>query len=194
VEHTDKPLSIPDLVLLIISAAGGVVNGRTVVQKLGYFAGLAMGRDLGHQAHYYGPYSRPVEAALVNETFAGDLQETVERFTAWSGPEVRQYTYTLTPQGEKVVEEITTANPQTATRVKDIVGQLVGLVPGLPQQSLSLAAKVDFILAASGGEAQVEDIPALAREHGWQVTEDDVQSAAAILRGLGRIATPAATP
>jgi uncharacterized protein len=189
-ERVDEHLSVREAVLLIIDAAGGAVHGRTAVQKLAYFAGLAIGEDLSHHAHYYGPYSRAVESALINEAFAGDLDESMERFQSWSGPDIRQYTYTLTEQGRGAVADIRRENPSLSARIDDVVKKLSDLIPGLPQHPLSLAAKVDFILNHKGGTAVVGDIPEFAREHGWRVSTQDVQQAAQILTGLKRVQGP----
>jgi uncharacterized protein YwgA len=190
VGHVDEHLEIRDAVLVIIDAAEGQVQGRTAVQKLAYFAGVAIGRDLGHHAHYYGPYSRPVESALINESFAGDLDETTTTFSSWSGPEIRQYTYRLTHQGAEAVAEIRETSPCTCACIDQVVVNLKSLVPGLPQHPLSLAAKVDYILARTSGAPRISEIPWLAKEHGWEVSESDVKAAADILAGLGRVAEP----
>lgn len=189
-ERTEEHLSVRDAVLVIVEAAGGKIEGRTAVQKLAYFAGLAIGEDLSHHAHYYGPYSRAVESALINESFTGDLGERVEHFQSWSGPDIRQYTYDLTEQGAQAVTEVRRANPRLCEAIDKVVGELRSLVPGLPQHPLSLAAKVDFIVNHRGGTAIVGDIPTLAREHGWQVSDEDVQLAAEILAGLNRAQGP----
>ena len=190
-EHVDEHLSIRDIVLVIIDAAGGLLRGRTAVQKLAYFVGLALNEDLGHHAHYFGPYSRSVESALINESFAGDIDESVERFQAWSGPDIRQYTYKLTEQGATTVGELREENPELCQRIDNVVNRLGELVPDLPQHPLSLAAKVDFIVGRQGNTVTVGEIPGLAREHGWQVSSRDVEQAAEILEGLGRVQGPA---
>jgi uncharacterized protein YwgA len=192
VERIDEHLETPDAVLVIIDAADGQVEGRTAVQKLAYFASVATGRDLGHHAHFFGPYSRPVEGALINEAFAGDLAETTNTFSSWSGPDIRQYTYRLTSQGGDAVAEIRDTSPHACRCIDDVVSKLKDLVPGLPQHPLSLAAKVDYILTRAGGAPTVSEIPALAKEYGWDVSEDDVKGAADILAGLGRVAAPRA--
>ena len=81
-ERPEDHLTVRETVLLVIDAAGRTLEGRTAVQKLCYFAGLALDEDLGHSAHYYGPYSREVEVALENESFAGDLDETMRKFVS----------------------------------------------------------------------------------------------------------------
>ncbi len=186
-EHFDEHLSVRDAVLVIVDAAGGKVEGRTAVQKLAYFAGLAIGKDVGHHAHYYGPYSRAVESALINESFAGDLDECVARFPSWSGPDIRQYTYELTDQGREAVGELRAENPGLCTKIDKVVGELKRLVPGLPQHPLSLAAKVDYIASQRPGETTVGEIPELAGELGWRVSTEDVQLAVQILVDLNRV-------
>lgn len=189
-ERIEERLSVRDAVLVIVDGAGGVVEGRTAVQKLAYFAGLAIDTDLGHHAHYFGPYSRAVESALIDESFAGDLDESMASFQSWSGPDIRKYTYTLTEQGCQTVAEVRLRNPLACASIDRVVGELKTLVPGLSQHPLSLAAKVDYIASNVTGEPLVGDIPALAREHGWEVSSEDVQLAADILVGLKRAEAP----
>jgi uncharacterized protein len=186
VERPEEHLTVREAVVLVIDAAGRRVEGRTAVQKLCYFAGLALNEDLGHSAHYYGPYSRDVESALQNESFAGDLEENVRSFSGWSGREGRAYTYTLTGQGQQVVRELRQQHPEAAERIERIVKRLGELVEGYRQHPLSLAAKVDLILRQQG-ETTADQIPALARGLGWDVTDDEVTQAVNVLVGLGRV-------
>ncbi|MEX2196535.1 MAG: hypothetical protein WD844_14725 [Thermoleophilaceae bacterium] len=185
-------MTVRETVLLVIEAAGGKVEGRTPIQKLCYFAALALDEDLGHRAHYYGPYSREVEVALENETFAGDLDETMRTFNA-AGREGRQYAYELTDQGREFVEEIRVSKPGAADRVAPIVKQLGDLVPGYRQHPLSLAAKVDLILRQQGS-LMADQIPAVANGLGWDVNDNDVAEAVHILVGIGRVGTPETPP
>lgn len=94
-DGTARPLTTRDTILLITHAAGDQVAGRTVMQKLAYFAGLGLNTGLGHRAHFYGPYSSRVEHAVSNAVIAGQLHETVERMPHWrGGPDVLKYTTT----------------------------------------------------------------------------------------------------
>jgi uncharacterized protein YwgA len=190
VERVERDLSVNDVVLLIVDAAGGAVEGRTAVQKLAYFAGIALQRDLGHHAHYYGPYSRAVESALISESFSGDLEESVTSFQSSSGPDIRKYHYKLTEQGRETVAELRLRNAHSCSAIDAVVEDLQRLVPGLSQHPLSLAAKVDYIASNTASEPLVGDIPQLAREHGWPVSPEDVQLAADILVGLKRAQAP----
>jgi hypothetical protein len=193
VERPDDHLTVRETVLLAIDAAGGTLEGRTAVQKLCYFASLALGEDLGHQPHYYGPYSRAVEVALENEAFAGDLEESMRKFfSTWTGREGRSYTYTLTEQGNEVVAEISEAKPEAAARVNAVVKRLGELVPGYRQHPLSLAAKVDLILRQRGS-MMADQIPVVAKGLGWEVNDDEVAEAVRILVGIDRVAPPETT-
>ena len=189
-ERPEDHLTVREAVLTVIAAAGGALEGRTAVQKLCYFAGLALDEDLGHRAHYYGPYSREVEVALSNEAFAGDLEESMRSFSnAYTGKEGRAYKYALTPQGDEVVAGIRDTKAPAAERVERIVGQLGKLVPGFQQHPLSLAAKVDLILRQQGA-LRATEIPAVAKRLGWEVSDPEVAQAVTILVGLNRVAPP----
>jgi len=192
-ERPEDNLTVRETILMVLEAAGGTLEGRTAIQKLCYFAGLVLDEDLGHRAHYYGPYSREVELTLANEAFAGDLDESMRSFySAYSGREGRVYTYTLTPQGQDVVAEIRNAKAPAAARVDRIVAQLGALVPGYQQHPLSLAAKVDLILRQQGA-MMADEIPGVAKSLGWEVSDDEVAEAVKILVGLGRVAPPEPT-
>jgi uncharacterized protein YwgA len=193
VERPPENLTARETVLLVIDAAGGTVEGRTAIQKLCYFAGLALNEDLGHRAHYFGPYSREVEIALENEAFAGDLDESMRKFVYNStGREGRAYTYELSDQGNEVTAEIRAAKPVAAERINTIVKRLGELVPEYRQHPLSLAAKVDLILEQQGSMS-ADQIPAVAKGLGWEVNDDEVAEAVDILVGVGRVAAPETT-
>jgi uncharacterized protein YwgA len=61
---TEEGLAVHDAALIALAAADGTIEGRTTMQKIMYFVSVALGKDFGHRAHYYGPFSRPVESAL----------------------------------------------------------------------------------------------------------------------------------
>jgi hypothetical protein len=181
-ESAEGNLSVREAVLLVLDAAGGHMSGRTVAQKLSYFAAGAIGQDLGHRAHYFGPYSRQVEASMSNSSFAGDLEESV----VWFGSG-HQYHYRLTDQGREAVKDLRARHRKNAEAIARTVTRLGQLVPGYPQHWLSLAAKVDLIIEQHGGPTRAADIPKLADELGWHVSPDDVARAVEVLVGLDRV-------
>jgi uncharacterized protein YwgA len=181
----ENGLTPQEAVLLALAAAGGTVEGRTSMQKITYFVAVALEQDLGHRAHYYGPYSRPVESALADAALGDEITETMERFpNYYSGPDIRKYTYELTPDGEELVRELEADHPEEATTIDDTVGAIKEAVPDLDQNTLSMAAKNHFIVDTEGGTAKLSDIPDLARELGWRISDGQVQKSVELLKGL----------
>lgn len=182
--NPDQPLTVRETVLLILDATGDAAIGRTAAQKLAYFSAATLNLDLGHGPHYYGPYSRPVEAALGNSAFAGDLTETILPFSSGRGA---AYEYRLTDQGRQVVAALRVDHPNEAGRIDALVSQLGQLIPGYHQHQLSIAAKVDLIVARQDKPISTAEVPALAKGLGWDVSDEDVTAAAATLEELGRV-------
>jgi uncharacterized protein YwgA len=189
VEGPGEHLTVREAVLVVLDAAGGTVEGRTAMQKLSYFAGLAIGEDLGHHAHYYGPYSREVERSLNHAALAEDVTETVERFPDWygRGPDISKYTYELSDQGRDLVRELRQRNPRAASEIDTIVKRLLDLVPDQNQHTLSLAAKTDLILSQQRQPIAVGELPDLARKLGWRMESDEVNRAIEVLSQIGRV-------
>ena len=183
--NRDAPLRMTDLMLLVVDATGGAVEGRTIAQKLAYFVGVEIGRDLSHQAHFYGPFSRDVEEALALAVVAGDLSETVERIPDWyGGPDARRYSYALTDEGSGRVEVLKAENPDVAERVAATVERVRQAVPDLRQKTLSSAAKIHLIVSEQGRPVVTGEIPRLAARLGWELTQDEVDTTVDVLRRL----------
>jgi uncharacterized protein YwgA len=189
----EEHLTPREAVLLVLAAAGGTIAGRTVVQKMTYFAGITLGEDLGHAAHYYGPYSREIERALTHCALAEDVRELIERFPApdGHGRERRRHTYTLTDQGRTVVEELRVRFRGQSATIDDVVARLDRAVPSRDQHSLSLAAKTDLIVRQRNEPTPATEIPVLARELDWEFSDGDVEQALSVLRS---VAPAAAAP
>jgi uncharacterized protein YwgA len=172
---------------VILDAAGGRIDGRTVVQKMAYFAANALGEDLGHHAHYYGPYSREVERALTHSALSEDVHETVERFPGWrGGPDGRQYHYELTGQGKDLVTELRRRYSDECGVIDAIVARLDRAVPSRNQHTLSLAAKTHLILSQQPG-TPVRDVPELARALNWEMSEGDLAQAVEVLKQVSTV-------
>jgi uncharacterized protein YwgA len=185
----DQGLTTRQAVLLAISAAGGTVEGRTAMQKIMYFVALALDEDFGHRAHYYGPYSREVEYALTQAMLAEDIDERVERFPNFgSGPDIRKYTYELTDQGRDQVRNIRDADSATADAVDETVRSIHSAVPDLEQQTLSMGAKIHFIISEQSEPTPLAKIPALAKGLGWRISDQQVEKSVELLRELDLLA------
>jgi uncharacterized protein YwgA len=182
---SERSLSTRDTVLLIIHACGDRVEGRTVLQKLAYFASLALHTGLGHRAHYYGPFSPKVEDALNNAVIAGELHETVERMPDWhGGPDLLKYTYTLDHAGERRVDSLIENHPQAWDRIHGAVTAIQDALPNLDQKTLSSAAKTHLIVSEAEGPVPVEEIPVFARRLGWHLSPTQVTRTVDILQKL----------
>jgi uncharacterized protein len=184
--RADEGLTPREAILLALHAADGTVEGRTAMQKIMYFVAVALDTDFGHRAHYYGPYSRVVEYALAQSAFADEVTETMERIPSYSsGPDLRKYTYELTAQGERAVEAISNDHPAEAERIKQTVDAVHDAVPDLDQNTLSMAAKIHFIVTQEDEPTPLIEIPTLARQLGWRISDPQVDRSVELLQRLG---------
>jgi uncharacterized protein YwgA len=178
-----------DKVLLITHAAGGTVPGRTIMQKLAYFAGLGRPGSLGHKPHFYGPYSTQVEDAVANAVIAGELHETVEHMPNWrGGPDVLKYTYRLQPRGKQRVDRLIEEHPEEWRAIRGAVQSIRRVLPSLDQKTLSTAAKTHLIVSKAEGGVALDEIPTLAGQLGWQIDEAEVEKTVELLDELGLVA------
>jgi uncharacterized protein YwgA len=185
VGSAEKGLTPREAALLVLNFLGGTLQGRTAMQKMAYFVSVALETDLGHRAHYYGPYSRPVDYALAQTALSDEVTETMERFPSYvSGPDIRKYTYGLTAEGVKEVTEIQRRDDQAAGIVKGTVKAVQEAVPDLDQQTLSMAAKIHFIVTHQDEPARLEDIPNLAKQLGWRISDAQVERSVQLLQRL----------
>ena len=169
-----------DLVLTILDANGGTVAGRTVVQKLGYFTSVSTElEDVGYKDYFYGPFSKAVALALEDLEAAMLLHETVR-----SSP-IESYTYTLTDDGRKIVEDV----KKRCAKECSLIGQIVTRCKNhcdLQAHPLSCAAKSHHILnRRNGGEGYTPaKVEAMARDFGWNLVESDIKRGVGLLKVL----------
>lgn len=184
----DKRLKNRELLLLVADAAGGTLNGKTVAQKLLYFAGIALDQPTGHTAYYYGPYSDEFDAALNRAALADELSVTIERIPDWYGrADAMKHVYQLTEQGAAEVAQITADNPDQARRVRGTIEAIREAVPELRQQMLSVAAKIHLIVTEQGRPLSHDELQALAGELGWNLKPGEIAEAVSILGHLGLV-------
>src|SRR5215204_269650 len=113
-----------DLVLaVIVQCADRGEFGRTSLQKVSYLAGLRLGIDLGHRAHFFGPYSAAVEADTDALAMSGLVAESVQVLGVNSqGWPVRQYSYRITDDGRRAYDEIAAESPDEVGRLTELLG------------------------------------------------------------------------
>src|SRR5579872_2376708 len=88
--------------------SGGEIWGRTKLQKTIYFLGILTGNleDLGYRAHYYGPYSDSVTAAVARLKALGFVSESSLHTGAVSddGFEIARHELVMTEEGKSIAE------------------------------------------------------------------------------------------
>lgn len=172
-------LNTPEAILSVIEAAGGSIDGKTTLQKLTYFSSVKLGLDLGHVAQYYGPYS-PEVAQITDDFVISDFLVEQGRRTRYNRT---MYIYQLTPDGDLFAENIKTKNKKefdiinkTVKTIKRVVGNNINV--------LSWAAKVYYILRGHE-EITYEQITRTGEELGWNLSSNEIDSAAKLLSALG---------
>ena len=186
-------MDIDDLVLAIVDACNGTVEGRTRFQKVGYFVSQVMGFNAGYEPHYYGPYSEAVAAAIQGQVSRDLLQEQVETFVGdFVGHDFarKRYKYTLTDRGRRALQwrkDQPTAASEYRTAQK-LVAKLT--VENPPYKVLSWAAKLYLILLQEGGRTT----PRAAREVAeqrfrWQMSEAETAEGLKLLADAGLVKT-----
>jgi uncharacterized protein YwgA len=181
----DEGITVRQAALVSLEAVGGKVEGRTALQKIMYFVSVALRRDFGHRAHYYGPYSRPLENALTSSALAEEVTETIERYPTYlSGPDIRKYTYELTQSGTKAADAARAEYQDEANTILATVESVRAVVPDLEQQTLSMAAKIHFIVIHQDDPPDISEIPELAKQLGWRISDGQVRQSIDLLQRL----------
>lgn len=170
-----------DLVLSIVALNPEKrIHGRTLLQKQAFFVGQRLGLEVEFQPHYYGPYSSAVANAAETLVAVGFLREQVELFS-----EARRHTYSLTEEGKAVYEHLSNNDPSFG-RVGEEIERMAQSGLRDDYRSLSLAAKVFYIVNAAQGTITKSKIEEEARKLGWAIGDEDVEKAATFLNTLLR--------
>jgi hypothetical protein len=175
-----------DFVLCLIDAAGGKIQGRTLLQKRAFFVTELLDNDFGlrFDAHYYGPYSATVEGTTTQLKNLGFLQESSTGFgTLRDGFEVRRYNYSLTTDGYQLLDRL--RNTTEYKSIKDATDRV--LAAGDPNYvELSIAAKAYFLLKKKeGGGMTVAELIKQGERYKWSISPESVQKAVRFLSSVG---------
>lgn len=176
-----------DYVSLTILALDGRIEGKTKLQKVIYFTGVLTNclDELGYQAHFYGPYSDRVSAAVGQLKSAGVVEQNV---TDWgidrSGFEIKRYDFRLSPVGAEYAKRLASRFTAEWKKIQKAITtyQEAGDVDYM---ALSIAAKTYVMLGQQNGKPSQADLVKLAPRFGWTVSEAQVQTAAEYLQKLG---------
>lgn len=176
-ESLEEGIKQRDIVLYVLDRCGERPEfGRTSLQKVVYFVGRKLDRDLGHHAHYYGPYASLIEHDTAALVLSKLVEERVQELGFWNsgGFPARRYEYHVTPLGRERVQEVKSRHPQEVSAIAEVVDGLLEEAGRLDQKVLSAAAKVDYIAMEEGRPVSVQDVRYAARDLGWSVTEEQV--------------------
>ncbi len=177
-----------DLVLVVVALCGDRSGfGRTSLQKLTYFAGIALDVDLGHRAYYYGPFSEEVEHEVEVLVLSGLMEETAHNlgFVNQAGFAGRQFSYNLTQDGRRRVEALQSHHPETFRKVNELVAFLEDELSGLEQTTMSTAAKVTYLLRQEGEDLSIDQVGALAAAQGWTIAPHAVDRVKRVAERFG---------
>lgn len=177
-----------DFVHLALLALNREIQGRTKLQKTIYFLGILAGNlgELGYRAHYFGPYSDAVSAAVNRLKSLGFLQETCLHTGAFGdeGFEIARHDYELTDEGRKIAQQKAQQNPEAWTKMEEAVG-LFNAAGDINYMKMSVAAKTFFMLRAKKEAASVLELTESARAFGWNPKPAEILESVSFLEKLG---------
>jgi uncharacterized protein YwgA len=183
-------MEVRDFVQLALLVMDGEIQGKTKLQKTVYFLGLMTGQlnELGYRAHYYGPYSDDVAAAIGWLKTIG----AVDQFTSGvggtdpSGFEIRRFDFRLNERGRRFAETTACRYPELMSKLREAAGVLER-AGETDYVKMSIAAKTFFMLRQTNGPAEEGNLARLAANFGWEVTPEQVRDAASYLERLGLV-------
>jgi len=179
-----------DVVLMLLeSAKQKQVTGRTVLQKMAYFANEKAKLGLAFAAHFYGPFSRQVSGAVDSLVASALISQEVEEFlprrsSMWEG---RRYTYRLTPKGSQLTKGVAAELGQAVPKVKEVVGAIEQAGLSRDYMALAAASKVHYIVKRSRRPLNLSRISAEAKRVGWSLSEAEVRRVVRFLESLGMV-------
>ena len=186
-------MHIQYLILVVIGSEDeNRLRGRTLLQKKLYFLSVLKEIDLDFGPHYYGPYSSWVAEnldILVSARFLNEVKETFETDQNIFG-EIRRHTYSLTPDGDTVMEEI--KKEAEYTDWKQALDTLNSQPLANDFNMLSIAAKVYYIVDRQG-RTTTEQIREIAQEYGWDLNESQIENVRSFLENLSLISAGKST-
>jgi uncharacterized protein YwgA len=175
-----------DFVHLSLLAVGGCIRGKTKLQKTLYFLGVLTDviDDLAYRAHYYGPYSDEVSAAVSRLVSLGFVNQSVggAAFINESGFEVSRYDYELNDQGRRIAEMKRQQNAELWGKLVDAAKKLED-AGDIDYMKLSMAAKTHFITRKKN-RTSLGELVQLAQGFGWSVTKTEIEDSARFLERL----------
>jgi len=175
-------MEVPELIVAMLSVEPDGIDGRTVIQKLGYFVSMKIKKDTGYGPDFYGPFSPLVAAHMQNLV---GLDFVVEKGRRTNRDRV-MYTYYLTDDGEELAKKIKEEYSKEYSIIRNVVKKC-GKIVHYNFHVLSWAAKVHFILRQTGKIMTYKEAIEVGRLFGWKLSERKIESAVKLLIALGLI-------
>jgi uncharacterized protein YwgA len=175
-------LEVSEFIIALLSSKPEGLNGRTTVQKLGYFASVILGKDMGYGPDFYGPYSSTVAANLQN-LVENDFVTEKRRMTARCRT---MYSYLLNDDAAALAELIIKENPTEYRQIQKVVQECDEIVH-CNYNVLSWAAKVHFVLKRSQKPMSYKEAIAAGKSFGWKLGEREIDSAVKLLQAMALI-------
>jgi len=175
-------MEIPELIIALLSVEPDGIDGRTAIQKLGYFASVKLKKNAEYGPDYYGPFSPSIAAHL--ENLVG-LDFVVEKGRRTVRDRI-MYSYHLTDDGQQISKKIKEEYPKEYSIITNVVKEC-GKTVHYNFYVLSWAAKVHFILEQTGRTLTYEEAIDASQLFGWNLGEKEIESAVKLLLALGLI-------
>lgn len=172
-----------EFIILLLSSKPKGIDGRTAVQKLGYFATVILKKNLGYEADFYGPYSTIVAANLQN-LVESDFVTEKQHVT---GNCRKMYSYNLNDEAFDLAKKLKKTYPSEHKIIENVVKKCDRIV-NCDYNVLSWAAKVHFVLQKNKKAMTYQEAIIASRRFGWKLSESQIAAAAKLLRELKLIA------
>ncbi len=182
-------MALDKLILILIHLSGGVIKGKTLLQKKIYFLSVLLNKNFGYRAHYYGPYSPLVEDELGKVKSLSFVEEKPFGYGILdqTGFEVLRHDFILSEDGQKIVEKFIKNNPDEYKELNQVLERLNDAGDTNDYITLSIAAKIHYILTKSNISMSISEIRNKAEDLGWNITNEQFKKANTILKKLDLI-------
>lgn len=170
-----------ELILAVISANRGQIEGKTTIQKLTYFSNLQVPvtDTIVFRPHFYGPYSAQADFQLDKLVLLGFL----DQFTRTTINDRIIYNFRLTNQGERIVKSLKKKYSREFERIGSIVS-ICKKSAGLNPSTLSYAAKVHHILSKLNRPITDSEVMREGSRIGWKIDSEGVKKGSVLLVAL----------
>ena len=177
-----------EVFLLMLGEAGGTMRGKTLIQKKAYFLNALLDLGLPYNPHYYGPYSPELDNSIGKCKALGLVEQKTVGFgvDGETGFEKKRFDYTLTADGQEVLDDLERRKPDECRKIKDCLEKL-SQAGDEDYVSLSIAAKTYHILKENSTSIRPDEVANEAKQFGWDISQGSIDKAVGFLSEMGMI-------